>query len=58
MVICFILFLVLLLSVILTEFRSNGNWECNVPVHPRLSLHKSQPDYSLVNKHDLHTKST
>ena len=45
-------------SVILTEFRSNGNWECNVPVYPTLSFHKSQPDYCLVNKHDLHTKST
>ena len=50
--------LLLILSVILTEFRSNGNWECNVPVHPRLSHHKSQADYYHVNKHDLHTKST
>ena len=58
MLICFILLLVLLLSVILTEFRSNGNWECNVSVHPGLLLNKSQPDYCLVNKHDLHTKST
>ena len=41
-----------------TEFRSNGNWECNVPVHPKLSLHKSQPDHYLINKYDLHTTST
>ena len=52
------LLLIVILSVILTEFRSNGNWECNVPVHPRLLLHKSQPDYCHVNKHDLHTTST
>ena len=52
------LLLVVVLSVILTEFRTNGNWECNVPVHPRLSLHKSQPDYFHVNIHDLHTTST
>ena len=50
--------LLLILSVIFTEFRSNGNWECNVPVHPRLLFHKSQADYCHVNKHDLHTKST
>ena len=27
----------------LTEFRANGNWGYNVPVHPGLSLHQSQP---------------
>ena len=37
-----------------TEFRSNNsNWESSVPVHPGLSLHKSQPDYSHVRKHYL-----
>ena len=37
----------------LLEFRTNGNWDCNVPVHPKLSLHKPQPDYFDVSKHDL-----
>ena len=32
------------LCVTLTEFRTNGNWGYNVPVHPGLSLLKSQPD--------------
>ena len=37
----------------LTEFHSNGNWECSVPVHSGLSLHKSQPDYCHAEKHHL-----
>ena len=43
--------------LIFTEFRSNGNWECSVPVHPGLLLHKSQPDYRHVEKQHLHTTS-
>ena len=53
-----LLLIVLLLSVIFTEFRANSNWDCNVPVHPKLSLHKSQDDYCHVNKLDLHSTST
>ena len=45
----------LLFCVIFTEFHSNGNWECSVPVHPGLPLHKSQPDYGHAEKHHLHT---
>ena len=41
----------------LTEFCTNGNWESNVLVHPKLSLHKSQPDYRHVNKYKLPTTS-
>ena len=44
-----------MLSLLFTEFRSNGNWECSVPVHPGLLLHKSQPDYRHVEKKHLHT---
>ena len=44
-----------MLSIIFTEFRSNGNWECSVPIHPGLPLHKSQPDYRRVEKQHLHT---
>ena len=44
-----------ILSVIFTEFRSNGNWECSVPVHPGLFLHKLQPDYGHAGKHHLHS---
>ena len=37
----------------LTEFRANGNWGYNVPVHPGLSLHQSQPSnyHAYVNLH-------
>ena len=41
---------------IFTEFRANGSWEC-IPVHPRLSLHKSKPEYCHVNEVDLHNTS-
>ena len=44
-----------MLSLLFTEFRSNGNWECSIPVHPGLLLHKSQPDYRHVEKQHLHT---
>ena len=44
-----------ILSLLFTEFRSNGNWEYSVPVHPGLLLHKSQPDYHHVGKQHLHT---
>ena len=40
-----------------TEFRTNGNWGYNVPVHPGLSLHKSQADNYYVNMCDMHTTS-
>ena len=45
----------IVLSVIFIEFHNNGNWECSVPVHPGLSLHKSQPDYCHAERHHLHT---
>ena len=48
----------MLLAVIFTEFRSNGNWECSVPVHPGLVLNKSQPDYHHVEKQHLHKTGT
>ena len=37
----------------LTEFRANGNWGYNVPVHPGLSLGQSQPSnhHAYVNLH-------
>ena len=41
----------------LTEFRTNGNWGYDVPIHPGLSLLKSQPDSCHVSKHNLHTTS-
>ena len=41
---------------IFTEFRANGSWEC-IPVHPRLSLHKSKPEYYHVNEVDLQNTS-
>ena len=37
----------------LLEFRTNGNWDCNVPVHPKLLLHKPQTDHFHVSKQDL-----
>ena len=42
-----------------TEFcTTNGNWRgYNVPVHPGLSLHKSQDNNYHVNVCDLHTTS-
>ena len=40
-----------------TEFQTNGNWGYNVPVHPGLSLHESQPDIYHVNMCNLHTTS-
>ena len=40
-----------------TEFRTNGNWGYNVPVHPGLSLDKSQADNYHVNMCDMHTTS-
>ena len=45
------------LCVTLTEFRANGNWGYNVPVHPGLSLLKSQPKNCHVSMCDLHTTS-
>ena len=48
-----ILFPVFYFYIIFTEFRANGSWEC-IPVHPRLSLHKSKPEYCNVNEVDLH----
>ena len=45
------------LYITLTEFRSNGNWGYNVPVHPGLSLFKSQPNNCHVSKCNLHTTS-
>ena len=42
----------IILSIIFIEFRSNGNLESSAPVHPGLSLHKSQ-SYR-VEKHYLH----
>ena len=45
------------LYITLTEFRSNGNWGYNVPVHLGLSLLKSQPDNCHVGKCNLHTTS-
>ena len=53
-----ICFTIMLLAVIFTEFRSNGNWECSVPVHPGLVLNKSQPDYHHVEKQHLHKTGT
>ena len=41
----------------LTEFRANGNWGDNVPVHPRLSLLKSQPNNCQVSMCNLHFTS-
>ena len=46
---CYVIYL---LPLLFTEFCSNGNWECSVPVHPGLSLDKSQPH---VEKQHLHT---
>ena len=39
-----------MLSMIFTEFRSNGNWECSIPVHPGLPCDESRPD---VGKYHL-----
>ena len=52
--ICPVLFC-FILSLLFTEFRSNGNWKCSVPVHPGLLLHKSQPDYRHIEKQHLDT---
>ena len=30
--------------LMLTEFYTNGNWGCNVPTHPGLPPHQSQPN--------------
>ena len=49
--------MIMSLCVILTEFRTNGNWGYNVPVHPGLSLLKSQPNNCHVNMHNLHATS-
>ena len=51
------LYILMSLSVTLTEFRSNGNWVCNIPVHPGLSLLKSQPGNCHISKYNLHTTS-
>ena len=40
----------------ISEFHANGSWEC-IPVHPRLSLHKSKPKYCNVNEVDLRNTS-
>ena len=45
------------LYITLIEFRTNGNWGHNVPVHPGLSLLKSQPDNCQVSTCNLHTTS-
>ena len=45
------------ISVMLTEFRTNGNWISNVPVHPGLLLHNSQPDCWDVSKCSLPSAS-
>ena len=49
--------LVIMYHVMLTEFRRSGNWGCNVPVHPELSLHKSQPNRYHANMYNLNTTS-
>ena len=41
---------------IFTEFRANSSWE-DIPVHPRLSLHKSKLEYCNVNEVDLRNTS-
>ena len=43
--------------LILIEFYTNGNWEYNVPVHPGLTLHKSQINDYHVNMCNLLTTS-
>ena len=45
------------LCLILTEFRSNGDWGYNVPVHSGLSFLKSQPDNCHISKCNSHTTS-
>ena len=40
-----------------TEFHTSGNWGYNVPVHPGLSLHKSQANNYHVNMCNLHSTS-
>ena len=45
------------LYIKLTEFRTNGNWGYNVPVHPGLSLLKSQPNNYQVSMCNLHVPS-
>ena len=41
------------LCVTLTEFRTNGNWGYDVPVHPGLSPLKSQPDNCHVSSTNI-----
>ena len=39
------------------EFLTNGNWRCNVSVHPGPPFLKSQPHDCHISKYDLHTTS-
>ena len=43
--------------LIITEFRTNGSWGYNVPVHPGLSFHISQPNNNHVHMCNLHITS-
>ena len=43
--------------LIITEFRTNGSWGYNVPVHPGLSFHISQPNDHHVHMCNLHITS-
>ena len=35
------------------EFRTNGNWQQNVPVHPEMVPHKLQHAESYTDNHNL-----
>ena len=43
--------------LMLTEFYTIGNWGCNVPTHPGLPPHQSQPNECYANMCNLHNIS-
>ena len=49
---CTYIFNYCMYMLMFSEFRTNGNWEYNVAVHPGLSLDKAQ-----LIKYNLHTTS-